>query len=100
MSTDRANGPPRRVGLSLGLVDDAPRRASTYARGELTWFQLTMIGLYALLSGVLWVTWVVGGGRTLLERAAFFSCLCVWMGLVALRRVRTASLPKNVGGSS
>ncbi|BEP15401.1 hypothetical protein acdb102_37120 [Acidothermaceae bacterium B102] len=45
MSSDRANGPLRRAGLSLGLVSDDPQPASTYARGELTWFQLKMIGV-------------------------------------------------------
>jgi hypothetical protein len=100
MSTDRGNGPLRRAGLYLGLVSDDPQPASTYARGELTWFQLQMIGLYALLSGGLWVGWAARGGQTLVELAVFFSGLCLWMAFVGLRRSRTRPPPENVGGSS
>ena len=108
MSTDRGNGLVRRAGLFMGLVSDKRQPASTYVRGELTRFQLKMIGFYvAAVAGGLWISWV--GQRPtarMLELAVLLDSCLVPLDVrwTAVRRARShpppPSPPENVGGSS
>jgi hypothetical protein len=82
-------GPLRRAGLYLGLVSDDPSPAAGYVRGELTRFQLKMTLFYVLIAAAFWIGWWTTGRRTVLELAAFWSLMVLWMASVGLRRART-----------
>lgn len=62
---------------------------TAYVRGELTRFQVEMIVVYAVIALAAWIGWWANGRRTLLELAAFWSVLVLWMARVGVRRART-----------